>query len=225
MASDDDVQKQIKHMMAFIEQEASERAEEIDAKAEEEFNIEKGRLVHQQRLKVMEYYERKEKQVDMNKKIQSSNLLNQARLRILKSQEEHIQNLLTETEQRLRKVGQDRQKYQNMLEALVTQGLYQLLETKVTVRCKESDVALVELVLQPAVARYTKETGKPCVVDIDKEKFLPVDTSGGVELYTHGGKIKLNNTLEARLAMISQQILPEIRTRLFGPNVNRKFFE
>ena len=56
-------------MMAFIEQEASERAEEIDAKAEEEFNIEKGRLVHQQRVKIMEYYERKEKQVDMNKKM------------------------------------------------------------------------------------------------------------------------------------------------------------
>jgi hypothetical protein len=68
--SDADVQKQIKHMMAFIEQvtsfsfcisqhfpgrdsllfnllnfiqEANEKAEEIDAKAEEEFNIEKGR--------------------------------------------------------------------------------------------------------------------------------------------------------------------------------------
>ena len=50
-------------MMAFIEQEANEKAEEIDAKAEEEFNIEKGRLVQQQRLKIMEYYERKEKQV------------------------------------------------------------------------------------------------------------------------------------------------------------------
>ena len=39
--SDTDVQKQLRHMMAFIEQEANEKAEEIDAKAEEEFNIEK----------------------------------------------------------------------------------------------------------------------------------------------------------------------------------------
>ena len=75
--SDADVQKQIKHMMGFIEQEANEKAEEIDAKAEEEFNIEKGRLVQQQRLKIMEYYERKEKQVELQKKIQSSNMLNQ----------------------------------------------------------------------------------------------------------------------------------------------------
>lgn len=39
--SDNDVQKQLRHMIAFIEQEAIEKAEEIDAKAEEEFNIEK----------------------------------------------------------------------------------------------------------------------------------------------------------------------------------------
>lgn len=56
-------------MMAFIEQEANEKAEEIDAKAEEEFNIEKGRLVQQQRIKIMEYYERKEKQVELQKKM------------------------------------------------------------------------------------------------------------------------------------------------------------
>lgn len=56
-------------MMAFIEQEANEKAEEIDAKAEEEFNIEKGRLVQHQRLKIMEYFERKEKQVELQKKM------------------------------------------------------------------------------------------------------------------------------------------------------------
>ena len=37
--------------------------------AEEEFNIEKGRLVQQQRVKIMEYYERKEKQIELQKKM------------------------------------------------------------------------------------------------------------------------------------------------------------
>merc|ERR1711982_178218 len=99
--SDADVQKQIQHMMGFIEQEANEKAEEIDAKAEEEFNIEKGRLVQQQRLKIMEYYERKEKQVELQKKIQSSNLLNQARLLVLKARDEHVSNVLEEAKQQL----------------------------------------------------------------------------------------------------------------------------
>jgi vacuolar-type H+-ATPase subunit E/Vma4 len=60
---------QIKHMMAFIEQEANEKAEEIDAKAEEEFNIEKGRLVTEQRLKIMDFYEKKEKQVELQRRM------------------------------------------------------------------------------------------------------------------------------------------------------------
>ena len=56
-------------MMAFIEQEANEKAEEIDAKAEEEFNLEKGRLVQEQRLKIMEFYEKKEKQVELQRRM------------------------------------------------------------------------------------------------------------------------------------------------------------
>ena len=82
--SDAYVQKQIKHMMAFIEQEANAKAEEIDAKAEEEFNIEKVRLVQTQRLKIMEYYEKKEKQIEQNRKIQMSSLMSQVRLKIVR---------------------------------------------------------------------------------------------------------------------------------------------
>lgn len=34
---------------------------------------------------------------------------------------------------------------------------------------------------------------------------------------------QIPNTLEARLELISQQLVPEIRTALFGRNVNRRF--
>ena len=61
-------------MVAFIEQEANEKAEEIEAKAEEEFNIEKGRLVQEQRLKIMEFFEKKEKQVELKRKMLVSNI-------------------------------------------------------------------------------------------------------------------------------------------------------
>lgn len=70
-------------MMAFIEQEANEKAEEIDAKAEEEFNIEKGRLVQQQRLKIMEYYEKKEKQVELQKKMYVDDVIRSEKILIL----------------------------------------------------------------------------------------------------------------------------------------------
>ena len=41
----------------------------ICLQAEEEFNIEKGRLVQTQRLKIMGYYEKKEKQIEQHKKV------------------------------------------------------------------------------------------------------------------------------------------------------------
>ncbi|KAG8227534.1 hypothetical protein J437_LFUL008406 [Ladona fulva] len=199
--SDADVQKQIKHMMAFIEQEANEKAEEIDAKAEEEFNIEKGRLVQQQRLKIMEYYERKEKQVELQKKIQSSNMLNQARLQVLKVREDHIGRVLDEARKRLG----------------------ELLETNVVLRVREADAGLVKSVIEDVQKQYNETTQKIVNLKIDTESYLSHDACGGIELLALRGRIKVTNTLESRLELLAQQMIPEIRTLLFGRNPNRKF--
>ncbi|XP_013416707.1 V-type proton ATPase subunit E [Lingula anatina] len=223
--SDADVQKQIKHMMAFIEQEANEKAEEIDAKAEEEFNIEKGRLVQQQRVKIMEFYERKEKQVELQKKIQNSNLLNAARLQVLKCREDHVKNLLEEATQRLGKITQDKGKYKKVLEGLIAQGLLQLMEKEVVLKCRKEDSSLVKEVVPDAVKVYKDIAKQDVKVTVDESDFLGSNVSGGIEVHAQKGKIKVVNTLESRLEMISQQILPEIRTTLFGINVNRKFMD
>ncbi|KAH3728068.1 V-type proton ATPase subunit E-like [Dreissena polymorpha] len=223
--SDQDVQKQIKHMMAFIEQEANEKAEEIDAKAEEEFNIEKGRLVQQQRVKIMEYYERKEKQVELQKKIQNSNLLNQARLRVLKAREDHLKALIEEAKKQLSKVTVDRAKYKKILEGLIAQGLFQLLETDVLLRCRQTDQDIVREVIPAAIDAYRKATeGKREVkLLVDTENYLPNEVSGGVVLVSQSGKFVVENTLESRLNLMSQQMIPDLRTTLFGRNPNRKF--
>ncbi|XP_060784312.1 V-type proton ATPase subunit E 1a [Neoarius graeffei] len=223
--SDADVQKQIKHMMAFIEQEASEKAEEIDAKAEEEFNIEKGRLVQTQRLKIMEYYEKKEKQIEQQKKIQISNLMNQARLKVLKARDDMILDLLNEARVRLANIAKDSAQYSTLLEGLIMQGFYQLLEPKVVIRCRKDDLAMVEAAVRKNIPVY-KETVKSNIeVCVDKDNFLSPDISGGVEVYNANGKIKVSNTLESRLDLLAQQMMPEIRVALFGVNQNRKFMD
>ncbi|XP_072518948.1 V-type proton ATPase subunit E 1a [Salminus brasiliensis] len=223
--SDADVQKQIKHMMAFIEQEANEKAEEVEAKAEEEFNIEKGRLVQSQRLKIMEYYEKKEKQIDQQKKIRMSNLMNQARLKVLMTRDDMVADLLNEARKRLADIAKDPAKYSALLEGLVLQGFYQQLEPKVTIRCRKEDVAMVKAAVQKNIPIY-KETVKHNIeVCIDQDNFLSSDISGGVEVYNANGKIKVSNTLESRLDLLAQQMMPEIRVALFGANQNRKFMD
>lgn len=223
--SDADVQKQIKHMMAFIDQEASEKVEEIDAKAEEEFNIEKGRLVQQQRLKVMEYYERKEKHIELQKKIQNSNLLNSSRLKTLRAREDHIAALLNEAQSKLVNVTHDQKQYKSILESLVEQGLYQMLEDKVSIRCRQKDEKLLTELLPSAAAKYKTATGKTVDMTVDKTNYLSPEMCGGVEMVAQNGKIKLDNTLDSRLASISRQMLPELREMLFGRNINRRFFD
>lgn len=223
--SDADVQKQIKHMMAFIEQEANEKAEEIEAKAEEEFNIEKGRLVQTQRLKIMEYFEKKDKQIDQHKKIQMSNLLNQARLKVLKARDDMISELLVEARQELSEIAKDQSRYSALLEGLIMQGFYQLLEPKVTVRCREQDVAMVQAAIEKNIPLYKEAVKSNIVVRIDQQRFLSPNISGGVELYNDNGKIKVANTLESRLELMAHQMMPEIREALFGANPNRKFLD
>lgn len=222
--SDADVKKQIKHMMAFIEQEANEKAEEIDAKAEEEFNIEKGRLVQQQRLKIMEYFEKKEKQVELQKKIQSSNMLNQARLKVLKVREDHVRNVLDEARKKLTEVTQDNTRYKQLLKLLILQGLCQLTENNVTIRVRQVDILLIESILESVQDAYKQITkGKEVVLKIDQDNFLPPDSCGGVDLFAARGRIKVSNALETRLELIAQQLVPDIRSALFGRNPNRKF--
>ncbi|XP_005734830.1 V-type proton ATPase subunit E 1a [Pundamilia nyererei] len=223
--TDADVQKQIKHMMAFIEQEANEKVEEIDAKAEEEFNIEKGRLVQTQRLKIMEYYEKKEKQIEQHKKIQRSNMMNQARLKVLKARDDMITDLLNEARRRLAEIAKDPAKYSSLLEGLVLQGFYRLLEPKVTIRCRPQDVEFVQAAVNKNIPIYKEAVRSNITVKIDKERFLPAQICGGIEVYNENGKIKVSNTLESRLELIAQQMMPEVRMNLFGANPNRKFLD
>lgn len=223
--TDADVQKQIKHMMAFIEQEASEKVEEIDAKAEEEFNIEKGRLVQTQRVKIMEYYEKKEKQIEQHKKIQMSHLLNQARLKVLKARDDMIMELMKEAQQRLADIAKDPDNYSVLLQGLLLQGFYQLLESKVTVRCRQQDVVMVEAAVNKVIPIYKESVKMNLAVKVDSQHFLPSGICGGVELYNDNGKIKVTNTLERRLELITHQMIPEIRVALFGANPNRKFMD
>lgn len=66
---DEEVQKQLDHMVKFIFREADEKASEIQAKAQEEFSIEKARIVQDEKLKITKLYETKEKQIEVRKKM------------------------------------------------------------------------------------------------------------------------------------------------------------
>jgi len=220
--NEQEVQKQIRQMISFIDQEAQEKATEIDAKAEEEFNIEKSRLVQQQRLKIMDFYEKKEKQIELQKKIQQSNLQNQSRIAILKAREDLVQQLKDDAIKSLALLANDEKKYTDLLINLIAQGLFQLIEPEVKIRCREKDVKLVTNAIQSACQLYKGRLHRDVKVVLS-EQYLPPQIAGGVEIITSNNKIRVVNTLEARLDMLFRQMIPEIREKLFGKNQSRKY--
>ncbi|KAM8906862.1 V-type proton ATPase subunit E 1-like [Lycaon pictus] len=164
----------------------------------------------------MEYYEKKEKQIEQQRKIQMSNLMNQARLKsnrcqVLRAIDDLITDLLNEAKQRLSKVVKDTTRYQVLLDELVLQGLYQLLEPQMIVHCRKQDFPLVKTAVQKAIPMYKITTKKDVDVQIDQESYLPEEIAGGVEIYNGDHKTKVSNTLESLLDLIAQQMMPEVR--------------
>ena len=119
------------------------------------------------------------------------------------------------------------------------QGLFQLLEKEVVLRCRSQDEQLVKQLLPECLEELQKTWGNTTKVFSFFEKFgffpnfqvsidntpLPKDAAGGVEMSARDGRIRVRSTLESRLDLIAEQIVPQIRTALFGPNPNRKFFD
>jgi len=152
-------------------------------------------------------------------------MLNQSRLAVLKSREDHLKGLLRDARERLAKIAKDPAQYKAMLEGLIAQGLFQMLEEAVTIRCRQADVALVREVMGKSAETYKGATQRDVKITIDQENFLPLDSSGGVELLAQQGKVKVVNTLDSRLDMMTEQMLPRLRELLFGENTNRKFLD
>ena len=120
-------------MVQFIHQEAREKAAEIKLKTDEEFNIEKLRMVEAEKQKIRAEYERKEKQVEVQKRIGQSNEVRISRLQCLKSRDDAMQNVLAEAASKLPELVNGKT-YESILEALIYEALVQLADQKVIVK-------------------------------------------------------------------------------------------
>ncbi|KAI8326921.1 ATP synthase subunit [Choanephora cucurbitarum] len=221
--NDDEVFNEMKKMVAFIKQEAVEKAREIKVKADEEFNIEKAKIVRQESLNIESVFERKIKQAEVQKKIAQSNHINKTRLRILQERQKVLDDLFEEAEKRIADVSSDEEQYGTLLEGLILQGIYSLMENEVVIRCREQDVDQVNGAIERATEKY-EETMKARPSFTVSEDYLPSSSAGGVILSGLYGKITIDNTLNARLDIAKEEMLPQIRVALFGHSPSRTFF-
>jgi V-type H+-transporting ATPase subunit E len=67
--NDEEVHTEMRKMVAFISQEAMEKAREIRVKADEEFNIEKAKLVRTEAVAIENVFAKKVKQSSIQRKM------------------------------------------------------------------------------------------------------------------------------------------------------------
>ncbi|CEL93649.1 unnamed protein product [Vitrella brassicaformis CCMP3155] len=229
-----EAQRQIQQMVNFILKEARDKADEIEAKALEDFNIEKLRMMQQQKEKIRDEYQRKSKQLEVQRAIARSTAVNKARVKKMEERSlmvDKVRDLALKELANLSADSSKTQAYRNLLVDLTVQGLLRLLEDHVVVRCRECDKGLFDTgLIKSACTKYAQiikdETGadKSVHIEVDKQTFLPPPPrpgyegktcSGGVILLAHDSKITCDNTLDTRLSLVVEECKPQIRETLF----------
>lgn len=204
-------------MVSFIRQEADDKANEIRVKAEEDFNIRKLSTVEAAREKIRAEYEKKVKQIDVNRRIAKSTEQNAARLEVLKARDNILQETFDQASKNLAAIpASDPAMYKTILKALIRQGLKVLGDSNVVVRCRRADIESVDSVMPSVTEEYVASTGNPVTLSLDRDTFLADSCTGGVVLLSQRGTIVVENTFESRLEIAYQQNLPKIRTTMFG---------
>jgi len=209
-------------MVAFIKQEASEKARELKIKADEEFAIEKAKIVRQESLAIDASFEKRRKQADTALKIAQSTSTNKSRLRVLQAREQLLQDLFSEARGRISDLSAEEGRYVQLLQGIVLEAMLRILEPEVTVIVQKTDEILAKTAVDNAARQYTDISGREIKTTL--EPSLSNDSSGGVKLVSGNKKITLDNTLDERLRLLESTMLPEIRYELFGPNENRRFY-
>lgn len=132
------------------------------------------------------------------------------------------------------RLANNQQEYADLLKNLLVQGCIKLIEPRITLRCRQSDVNVLSGVINEAVQEYKAAMisqvaaleGKddiPCEVTVDNERFLPEFNAqdptnsclGGFVMYAKKNRIVCSQTLDDRLTMTFQQSIPAMRASLF----------
>lgn len=223
--------RQIKQMIAFITQEAKEKAEEIRQKTAEQKTLEKLTFRSNAKKLIKQEFEQKRKDKLTEKRIHRSTKINEARFTVMRKRNTLMNDLYTDILERLCEVSKKKE-YPAFLRYSIVEGLTILMEKDVTVKCRKEDLDIVKKQVNAAKEEYinlvNREVGiedSNITLKVDDQNFLPphpsgenkgVTCRGGVVLKALRGKISLDNTLEARLRQSFRDNQPIMRGMLFG---------
>jgi len=206
---------QVTHMRDFILHEAREKADEIDAKAEQDYTVEKQRLVEDEKLRIKREYDRKKSNVELETKIANATETNKNKLLVLAAASGQVEETFKETTNALKSVPKS-PTYKDLLVKLIEEGIAALSLQTVKVRCRAEDKAVVQQAIS-AIKGGVKISldDQPLTVDTTVQN-IDNQCVGGVLVCSEDGKVVVSQTLNARLQVVYDTALPVFKPKLFN---------
>lgn len=219
------VNDELNKMQQFIRKEAEEKAREIELKANQEYEIEKTSIVRSETANIDANSADKLKKANLKQQITKSTIANKTRLKVLTQRQESLNEIFDQTKEALVKITKNKQQYKPIMHSLILEGLLKLLEESAIVRVTAQDRQLATELIAALTKEYKEITKRDVNIIVDSDNVLSTEDIGGAIVTDAAGKIELNNTLQERLKLLSEEALPAIRLEMFGITKTRKFFD
>ena len=142
-------------MINFIKSHGDERVKEIMEQANQDFSIGKEKMCEAEKARLAEKLEKDLNIAEVNMKIKRSAELNTARIDKMRKTNELVESLQLEAKKQMaEKLKKDPKSYQELLKNLLVQGLIKLIEPKVILRVRKSDLKTINGLINDAVKIY-----------------------------------------------------------------------
>jgi V-type H+-transporting ATPase subunit E len=214
-------------LLKYINRTGDDKLNSINKQANDEFQSQKSQYIKEEQARITNEYKVKLDQDEIKLKIQRSANENNARIQKMRTVNTLIEKLYKEAKVKMAaKQKEDQAQYREFLKNLIVQGLIKLMEAEVHIRCRQSDLALVQAVHQQAAEEYKtlmkqevklfKDRDVPIKIVIETNKFLAeydetegADSClGGIVLHARKGRIVCSNTIDERLQLVYQEAIP-----------------
>ncbi|EGR30819.1 vacuolar ATP synthase subunit e, putative [Ichthyophthirius multifiliis] len=229
MTSTYNPQERVAEMTKAIEWKANHVSQGIIETGNAVYNQEYNKYFDHEKQKVISEYYKKMEQVQSQKKIERSSVINECRLKKMTRRYELLETLKIDVKKQLESLIQNKEQYKKLLKDLIIQAMIKLMEQNVELQCKKEDLDLIQSIIYECESNFNTLVIKECKlknfnckISINKDYFLNDKNKnilGGVVISCYDGKIVCSNTLDARIEQSFQEFLPEIRNGLY-PDFN-----
>merc|ERR1712070_1260741 len=208
---------QINHMREFILHEAKEKADEIEAKAEQDYTVEKQRLVEEEKLRIKKELERREENVSLETKIASATETNKKKLQVLASAAAAVDATFDAAFDALKNVPKDKSNYTTLCASMISQGAEMMGLKECVVICLSADKGAVQAAAsQASGASFTVKDDDAFMKSAVAGSCKYTTCIGGVVIASPDNKVFVNQTLNGRLQVAYETALPVIKPKLFN---------